>query len=126
MHVIKVGLCMLVFVSFLFAQQCKNTDQELNDVYNLILTKYKSDTLFISKLKTAQRAWIKYRDAHIESHFPLNAKSDPFVNYGSMYSTCICFDLETMTRERIKHLKVWLDGYEEGDVCQGSVKRKEN
>ena len=30
--------------------------------------------------------------------------------------------LDELTKSRIKTLKVWLDGIEEGDVCSGSVK----
>jgi hypothetical protein len=37
---------------------------------------------------------------------------------------CVLFYLEKLTLERIKTLKVWIDGIEEGDVCTGSVKTK--
>lgn len=38
---------------------------------------------------------------------------------------CVSMYLEKLTRERIKTLKEWINGVEEGDVCIGSVKMKE-
>ena len=35
---------------------------------------------------------------------------------------CEASYLDELTKSRIKTLKVWLDGIEEGDVCSGSVK----
>jgi hypothetical protein len=37
---------------------------------------------------------------------------------------CVARFLEQLTNERIKYLKVWLDGIAEGDYCTGSVKMK--
>ena len=45
-------------------------DKELNDVYKKILIEYKDETLFLEKLKIAQRVWIKLRDAEIEAMYP--------------------------------------------------------
>ena len=45
----------------------KKADAEMNRAYQKILAEYKTDVQFIQKLKLAQRAWIAFRDAHVES-----------------------------------------------------------
>jgi uncharacterized protein YecT (DUF1311 family) len=37
----------------------------------------------VTKLKQAQRAWIAFRDAHLEARFP---KADKQAEYGSAYA----------------------------------------
>jgi hypothetical protein len=46
--------------------------------------------------------------------------------YGSIQPMCESGYLEKLTRERIKTLKEWLFGEEEGDACIGIVKQKNN
>ena len=98
----------------------KKADAELNNVYKEIITKYKSDTLFISKLRKTQRIWITYRDAEVEMKFPAENKE---LAYGSVYPMCKSILLKALTEERTEKLSVWLNGVEEGDVCSGSIKR---
>lgn len=99
-------------------------DEELNATYNKVLGEYKSDTLFIKRLKEAQRAWIKFRDAHLESRFPSEFKSNQYNEYGSIYPYCACVIMTDLTKERIKQLQAWLNGTIEGDVCGGSYRVK--
>jgi uncharacterized protein YecT (DUF1311 family) len=99
----------------------KKADKELNEIYKTILTDYKSDTLFIKNLKSSQRIWITFRDAELKVKYPETESG----YYGSVYPMCVSIYLEQLTLERIKTLKVWIDGIEEGDVCTGSVKIKE-
>ena len=94
----------------------KNADAELNKVYNKILKEYSGKPIFIKNIKTAQRLWLKLRDADLAARYPEKGK------YGSTEAMCRISYLESMTRERIKVLLVWLDGITEGDVCIGSVK----
>ena len=102
-------------------EQFAAADAELNRVYKAILEKYKGDALFIEKLRAVQRAWLAYRDAEIEAKYP-HAK-DPHV-YGSSLGMCDPLYRAQLTQERIKKLREWLDGSEEGDVCSGSVEVK--
>ena len=97
----------------------EKADVELNTVYKKIVTKYKSDTLFINKLRKTQRIWITYRDAELEMKFPAENKE---LEYGSVYSMCTSLFLTTLTEERSEKLSIWLNGVEEGDVCSGSIK----
>ena len=97
----------------------KQADRELNRVYLKIVSDYRSDPVFIKAMKKAQLAWLRYRDAHVESIFPGAASQ-----YGSVSTMCRCGSLSEITKERTKTLNRWLEGIEEGDVCAGSVKIK--
>lgn len=101
--------------------QYKQADAELNMVYKEILNEYKSQAVFIRKLKSAQRAWLEFRDAHLNSVFP---EQEKIRQYGSVYPMCRCIVLTELTRERTEKLKKWITGNEEGDVCTGSIKIK--
>ena len=93
-------------------------DKKLNEVYQKILTEYKSDSTFVKNLKRAQRIWIKFRDAELEMKYP-NYKE---LHYGSSHPMCSAIYLKEITEERTKKLNIWLTGIEEGDICAGSVK----
>jgi uncharacterized protein YecT (DUF1311 family) len=99
--------------------ELKKADNELNKVYKKVLAEYKDEKLFLEKLKKAQKAWLAYRDAHVESIYP---ESDTALQYGSAYGMCRCKELAELTRQRTKILKQWSNGVEEGDVCVGSRK----
>ena len=94
-------------------------DKELNQVYQQVLRKYAKDTVFVAKLKTAQKAWLAFRDAELEARYPASDKS---LAYGSVYPMCANNELEAMTRQRTDALRAWLKGAEEGDVCAGSYR----
>lgn len=97
----------------------EKADTELNSVYKNILTQYKMDTIFIDRLKKAQRIWIKYRDAELEMKYPTDNKQ---LVYGSVYPMCVSLFLKELTEQRTERLKIWLNGIQEGEVCIGSVK----
>ena len=99
------------------SQSLAATDKELNQVYQQVLTKYASDKAFTAKLRTAQKAWVAFRDAELEARYPASDKS---LQYGSVYPMCADNELEAMTRKRIEELREWLKGTQEGDVCAGS------
>jgi uncharacterized protein YecT (DUF1311 family) len=99
----------------------KKADAELNVVYQKILKEYNTNKVFITNLRKAQRLWIQFRDADIAVKFP-----DKKEDYGSVQPMCWYNYLTGLTLERTKALQVWIDGIEEGDVCAGSVKTKNN
>ena len=99
----------------------KKADAEMNAVYQQVLNKYKNETQFVSKFKAAQRAWIAFRDAHLESLYP---EPNKLQAHGSVNPVCRCSVLTELTAERTKQLKQWLNGAEEGDVCSGSVRMR--
>ncbi len=98
----------------------KKADAELNRVYHRILREYANNRAFTRKFKSAQRAWIVFRDAHLASIYPDPSPS----TYGSVNSMCRCITLTQLTDERVNQLKRWIDGTTEGDVCAGSIRLK--
>ena len=98
------------------------TDSELNSIYQHILKEYASDTAFVKNLKVSQKLWIQFRDAEMKMKYP---DREPGY-YGSVQPMCWSIYLTQLTEDRIKTLKQWLDGIEEGDVCAGSTKTKIN
>jgi len=99
------------------SQSLSAADKELNQVYQQVLAKYASDKVFTAKLRTAQKAWVAFRDAELQARYPANDKQ---AMYGSVYPMCANNELEAMTRKRIEELRAWLKGTQEGDVCAGS------
>lgn len=116
--------CLQKAVSQLDINDCassdaKAADQELNRVYKEIQKKYNDDAVFLNKLKLAQLAWIKFRDAQINMMFP---HSDEANYYGSIFPSCYLGEMTSLTNERVKTLKRWLAGHVEGDGCSGSIR----
>lgn len=98
----------------------KKADLEMNRAYQTILRDHRDEASFIPALRKAQGAWIRYRDAHLESLYPGDASQ-----YGSINPMCRCLQLANITKERTKTLNQWVEGVEGGDVCAGSVKSRE-
>jgi uncharacterized protein YecT (DUF1311 family) len=96
-------------------------DKDLNSIYQKVLLEYKQDTTFIKNLKTSQKIWIQFRNAEMKVKYPDRERG----YYGSVHPMCWSIYLTELTNERIKTLKIWLDGIDEGDVCSGSVKTKQ-
>jgi uncharacterized protein YecT (DUF1311 family) len=94
-----------------------NADEEMQTVLSLIRAR-SEDPVFVKKLDASQHAWEVYRDAQISARFPAE---DTRREYGSMYPSCHQALKETITRDRIEELMIWLEGVEEGEVCSGSV-----
>ena len=77
------------------SNEYKKVDIELNNVYQKILSEYKSDSTFIDRLKKAQRIWITYRDAELEMKFPADNKQ---AEYGSVYPMCVSWSVKYKVR----------------------------
>ena len=97
--------------------QLKQADNDLNKVYQQVLSGYKNDKVFINQFITAQKKWIEFRDAYVASMYIPQYRD----NYGSIMPMCQCYFIEKITTDRTKQLRVWLDGVTEGDACIGSV-----
>lgn len=103
----------------------RKADRVLNETYQKILKKYSDQPIFVERLREAQRAWLKFRDAQLGMRFPVAAKQNPKDEYGSVYPDCYAEYKAELTQQRTKQLSLWLTGIEEGDVCSGSVKKPE-
>lgn len=99
--------------------ELKRAQRELDLVYRKVLASNADDKIFVKRLKKAQQAWLKFRDAELDAVFPHKGKT---TYYGTVFP--MCFDNWTvkLTRTRIDELKRWLDGAAEGDVCAGSIR----
>lgn len=100
------------------ADSYQEADTELNKGYKAILFAYQDDAEFIANLRISQRLWIQFRDAEVKVKYPDREAG----HYGSSHSMCIAGYLAKLTQERTQTLQTWLNGFEEGDVCSGSVK----
>jgi uncharacterized protein YecT (DUF1311 family) len=90
-------------------------DADLNDVYQKLLSKLKSDDNAVKKVRFAQRAWIAFRDAHLRELFPAEDKQR---EYGSMYPMCYAQVATAMTKRRTAQLRSMLD---DKDACDTSA-----
>jgi len=79
------------------AANYEKADAELNRAYKKLMADLDQEAQ--AKLKTAQRAWIAFRDAQAEFDADAEARG------GSMYPLIYYTALERFTRERIKQLK---------------------
>lgn len=83
-------------------EEAKRVDDELNRVYKLLLSKVGDNPLATAKIKTAQKAWITYRDAYIEAMYPANDKQ---AEYGSIFPMEVDLQIAKLTRQQIDALK---------------------
>jgi uncharacterized protein YecT (DUF1311 family) len=104
------------------ADDFKRADKELNRVWKEIQAKYADQPLFLKKLTTAQRFWLQFRDAELEAKFPIEKQENARIQYGSVYPMCWNGYKAGLTNARVRDLKIWLTGGQEGDACLGSVK----
>ena len=81
-------------------REYKKADDELNRVYRQVMSKLE-DEGHKTALKTAQQAWIKYRDANCEYESYLNRGG---TIYPVVYTGC----LTGMTINRVKELREML------------------
>ena len=86
------------------AKRYKQADDELNKVYRELMSKL-DDEGHKATLKTAQQAWLKYRDGHCD-----------FVSYlnrgGTIYSVVLTECMTSLTNSRAKELKEEIKGLE--------------
>lgn len=94
------------------AEDLKRADSELNQLYQQVLKKYAGDQIFIQKLRLAEEAWVKFRDAYMAA---LDSEVDPS-SVGSVYPMCKAVEMTRITNERVQDLKRILS-HPEGDVC---------
>lgn len=129
--VLGVALLSAVITSSVWAQsqgelndeayaKFQKADAKLNATYKEIFRLYDDDPVFLKCLRNAQRKWIEFRDAHVQSHFP------PTDTPGSMRPQIISMMLQDMTEVRTKQLREWLDGDKALTGYSDSIKTKED
>ncbi len=86
-------------------KEYKKADAELNSVYRRLMSKL-GDEGHKAALRTAQQAWIKYRDANCEFEAYLNRGG---TIYPVVYTSC----LSAMTTARTKELREFSEEQEQ-------------
>ena len=82
----------------------QTADKELNKVYKELRVAKKDDKLFLKNLKTAQKAWLVYRDADLDAQFTCKG-GDLKYCFGSMYGLMFNSSKSELTKQRVKILK---------------------
>ncbi len=82
----------------------EKADAEMNRVYQQLMSATaRRGESYQQKLKEAQQAWLKYRDATCESEAAINAE-------GTIYTTAYNYCLAQVTTERTKRLAMMMGG----------------
>ena len=106
--------------------QLSQAQQQLDSLIAKIQSHYQDKPLFLGKFEKAQTAWETFRDAELEAYYPPTEFGDTFESYGSMYPMCYAGKKQELIERRIKQLEPWLQGTEEGDICSGSIKLRDD
>ena len=96
-----------------------SAEAELNQLVDQIINIYQDDDVFVGKFKTAQAAWRRFAQAHLDALYPAPDKQSA---YGSAYNYCREQAMIRLVRLRIEQLRPWMEGLEEGNVCAGSIR----
>ncbi|AVR97860.1 lysozyme inhibitor LprI family protein [Pseudoduganella armeniaca] len=90
------------------ADDFKKADKELNATWQALLRKEAEDKVFTAKLRTAQKAWLAFRDAELEAHFACDSDNSR-VCWGSMEGMSYLMRKRDLTQQRTKMLKDMLE-----------------
>jgi uncharacterized protein YecT (DUF1311 family) len=63
------------------SEEAARVDAELNGVYHQLLSQAGNQEEAVAKIKTAERAWVAYRDAYMDAMYPAKNK---LAEYGSI------------------------------------------
>jgi uncharacterized protein YecT (DUF1311 family) len=83
------------------SDEAARADKQLNEVYRTLLQRT-TDTTAATKIKSAERAWIAYRDAYIDAMYPAENKQ---AEYGSEYPMEVDLLRAKLTRIQIAALQ---------------------
>jgi uncharacterized protein YecT (DUF1311 family) len=90
------------------SEEAARVDAELNDVYHKLLSQAGSQEEAVAKIKTAERAWIAYRDAYSDAMYPAKNKQ---AEYGSIYPMEADLIRAKLTQQQVTALKELLQQY---------------
>jgi uncharacterized protein YecT (DUF1311 family) len=90
------------------SEEAVRADAELNDVYRKLLSKAASQQDATSKIKSAERAWVAYRDSYLDAMYPAKDKQ---AEYGSVYPMEVDLLRSKLTRQQVEALRDLLQQY---------------
>lgn len=94
-------------------EELKDAEAELSRMLGDIRLRHNRDKVFLSRFDKAQRAWLAFREAEVDSIYAhMESRS-----YGSDFPMCIDGRREAMTRKRMLELKPWIDGETGNEAC---------
>ena len=88
--------------------EARRVDEELNRIYKRVLSTAADDPVATAKIKSAETAWMAYRDAYLEAMYPANDKR---AEYGSIFPMEIDLLGAKITRQQIDALRNLLKQY---------------
>lgn len=88
------------------SEEAKRVDGQLNSIYQRVLRAADGDALAVTKIRTAERAWLSYRDAYIEAMYPAKDKQ---VTYGSKFPMDADLLYAALTKTQVEALKKLLE-----------------
>ena len=89
-------------------EEATGADAELNDVYRKVMSKAASQPEAVSKIESAERAWITYRDAYMEAMYPAKDKQ---AEYGSIFPMEVDLLRAKLTHQQVGALKELLERF---------------
>ncbi len=98
----------------------RSTRSKLQALFQAVLAKYRDDPHQQARLRAAQRAWTRYRDAEFAAVYPHAGETDYATT--AYAPTCTARLNLALMRARIARLRLWLRGGIEGDLCAGAIR----
>jgi uncharacterized protein YecT (DUF1311 family) len=83
-------------------QELRRVDTELNGTYRALMAKTAQQAETAAKIKSAQKAWLVFRDAYLEAMYPAAQKQ---TEYGSMYPMQVGLLRAKLSRQQTAALK---------------------
>lgn len=84
------------------SEEAARVDAELNGVYHQLLSQAGNQEEAVAKIKTAERAWIAYRDAYMDAMYPAKNKQ---AEYGSIYPMQVNLLRARLTERQVTALR---------------------
>lgn len=97
------------------SDEAARVDAELNEVYRKLLSHAASQEEAVAKIKTAERAWVAYRDAYIDATYPAKDKQ---AEYGSIYPMEADLLRAKLTQRQVTALEELLQQYSGGGALR--------
>jgi len=90
------------------SNEAAEADKELNIIYHKLLLQVSGQKMVVAKIKSAERAWITYRDSYIDAMYPAGNKQE---EYGSMYPLEVNLLRAKFARSQSTALELLLEQY---------------
>lgn len=83
-------------------QELKRVETELNGTYHALMAETAQQAEAAAKIKSAQKAWLVFRDAYLEAMYP---DADKQSEYGSLYPMQVALLRAKLSRQQTAALK---------------------